>query len=376
MGGIRRSLPRGRAAMRSAPRSRVTAITVTVLVHGVALFLLSWHQRVIRMTDLDEQTSLVAVFLDESRQRPRAAAPVEVRPELKRPSLSWDPLVPDFEVEDTPKDPPEVSVDLQIATASSAESPAAAEPPQQSDLSTPLDSATVGSNVAVMRRVVPQYPPLSVHRREEGTVSVRALVDRTGRVSDVLLEHTSGFDRLDESALHAVRQWVFAPRPASPRPEGTWGRLELRFTLFSLNFSKLEVAEAQLASVEHTRLGSRESPAPGGEQALRRFIEYARKANPAREPSSLQQIQIARIKQALARWGAVRLVRFAGSVADAAWRACPVKPEYHTRDSPESVEVRWDLYEVTHARGTSFWRIAVDRQGTLWSAQVRSTSAG
>jgi len=359
--------------MRSAPRSRVVAITVTVLVHGVALFLLSWSQRVIRLTDVEERTSLVAVFLDETRQRPRAAAPVEVTPELKRPALSWDPTVPNFEVEDTPKDPPEVSVDLQITTASSADSPA--EPPAQSDLSTPLDSATVGSNVAVIRRIVPHYPALSVRRREEGTLALRVLVDGTGRVSDVRVEQTSGFSRLDESATHAVRQWVFAPPPVSRRPEGTWGRLELRFTLFSLNFSKLDEAQLELAAVEHTRLGGKESPAPGGEQALRRFISDLRVANPEREPSPTQQYQMARIKQALARWGAVRLVRFTGSVADAVWRACPIKPEYRSHDAPSAVEVRWDLYEVTHAKGTSFWRIAVDRQGTLWSAQVRSAAS-
>jgi TonB family protein len=214
-----------------------------------------------------------------------------------------------------------------------------------------------------------------VRRKEEGTVALRALVDARGHVSEVRIEQTSGFSRLDESAMHAVRQWVFAPTARSSPSPGTWGRLELRFTLFSLNFSKLDEAAAQLASVEHTRLGNRESPAPGGEQALRQFIEYVRAANPAREPSPIQQLQMAGIKRALARWGAVRVVRFTGSVADAAWRACPIKAEYRAHDSPASVEVRWDLYEVTHVKGTSFWRIAIDRQGMLWSAQVRSTSA-
>lgn len=362
--------------MRRAPRSRIAAITIAVLVHGVALYLLNWSQSVIRTTELDEeQVSMVAVFLDESRQRPRAAAPVEVRPELKRPALSWDPTVPNFDVEDTPKDPPEVSVDLQIATASTAPTSPASEPAAQSELSTPLDSAIVGSNIAVMRRVVPHYPALSVRHKEEGTVSLRLRVDERGRVSEVRIAQTSGFWRLDESALHAVRQWVFAPAALSSRTPGTWGRVELRFTLFSLNFTKLDEAEAQLASVEHTRLGNRESPAPGGEQALRRFIDEMREANPAREVSPVQARQIAHIKEALAHWGAVRLVRFTGSVADAVWRACPIKSEYRERDAPPSVEVRWDLYEVTHVKGTSFWRIAVDRQGMLWSAQVRSTSA-
>jgi len=361
--------------MRSAPRPRVAAITITVLVHGVALFLLTWSQSVIRLTTLDERESLVAVFLDESRRRPVAAAPVEVKPELRRPALSWDPTVPDFETEADPKDPPEVKVNLQIATASSAPSPDAVPTPTGSALSTPLDSATVGSNIAVIQRVVPHYPHASVLHKEEGTVALRALVDGGGRVSDVQVERTSGFSRLDDAAMHAVRQWVFAPAALRPGSSGTWGRLELRFTLFSIGFSKLDESGVQLASVEHTRVGNRENPTPGGEQALRRFIDYVHKANPAREPSPGQQRQMTRIKQALAAWGAVRLVRFTGSVADAAWRTCPIKSEYLGRGVPTSVEVRWDLYEVTHARGTSFWRIAVDRQGTLWSAQVRSTSA-
>jgi protein TonB len=365
----------GVTLMNSAPRSRVVAITITVLVHGVALYLFAWSQRFIRTTQFEDPVSMVALFLDETRQRPRAAAPVEVRPELKRPALSWAPSVPQFEIEDAPKDPPEVSVDLQIATAPTALSSPAADSPAHSDLSTPIDSATVGSNMAVVQRVVPHYPPLSVRRREEGSVSLRVLVDDRGRVSDVRVEETSGYSRLDESAMHAIRQWVFAPSGLSSRTAGTWGRLELRFSLFSLNFSKLDEAAAQLASVEHTRLGNRESPAPGGEQALRRFIAEVRAANPAREPSPIQQVQMARIKQALARWGAVRLIRFTGSVADAAWRACPVKSEYRAPDSPATVEVRWDLYEVTHAKGTSLWRIAIDRQGMLWSAQVRSRSS-
>ncbi len=361
--------------MQSAPRSRVVAITLTVLVHGVALYLFAWSQRFIRTTEYEDHVSMVAVFLDETRQRPRAAAPVEVRPELKRPALSWAPSVPQFEVEDTPKDPPEISVDLQIATAPIALSSPAADSPLHSDLSTPIDSATVGSNMAVVQRVVPHYPAISVRRKEEGSVSLHVLVNGRGRVSDVRVEQSSGHARLDESAMHAVRQWVFAPAELSSRTPGTWGRIELRFSLFSINFSKLDEAAAQLAAVEHTRLGNRESPAPGGEQALRRFIEDARVANPSREPSPVQQLQMTRIKQALARWGAVRLVRFSGSVADAAWRPCPIKSEYRAPDSPETVEVRWDLYEVTHTKGTSFWRIAVDRQGMLWSAQVRSTSA-
>ena len=78
---------------------------------------------------------------------------------------------------------------------------------------------------------------------------------------------------------------------------------------------------------------------------------------------------------ALKAWGEVQNVRFAGSVAGNRWRSYEVKPQFLRGSARETVELRWDLYQVWHERGTSEWRIALDRNGRVWCANVGSAPA-
>jgi protein TonB len=61
----------------------------------------------------------------------------------------------------------------------------------------------------VTRRIKPDYPRASRLRQEEGTVVIIAQVSG-GRVTDVKIESSSGHERLDHSALKAVKKWQFS----------------------------------------------------------------------------------------------------------------------------------------------------------------------
>ncbi len=63
----------------------------------------------------------------------------------------------------------------------------------------------------------PEYPRLSVRLGEEGTVVVRIDVGADGSVVDVAVLESSGFSRLDEAAVSALRRWVFKPALAAGR---------------------------------------------------------------------------------------------------------------------------------------------------------------
>ncbi len=65
------------------------------------------------------------------------------------------------------------------------------------------------STLTVTHKVIPEYPSFSRKRREEGTVTVIASVEN-GSVTSAEVEKTSGFERLDASALRAVKGWRFA----------------------------------------------------------------------------------------------------------------------------------------------------------------------
>ncbi len=96
-------------------------------------------------------------------------------------------------------------------TGASADSGKAAGPVKQSiePSAMPLSPAQVDPNY--LHRPNPVYPALSKRLREEGTVLLRVNLDAQGIVLDITVEKSSRFQRLDQAALEAVRQWRFIP---------------------------------------------------------------------------------------------------------------------------------------------------------------------
>ena len=62
--------------------------------------------------------------------------------------------------------------------------------------------------LTITKKVMPDYPAFSRKRHEEGTVKILITIE-SGSVSEARIESSSGSERLDSSALRAVRQWRF-----------------------------------------------------------------------------------------------------------------------------------------------------------------------
>lgn len=71
----------------------------------------------------------------------------------------------------------------------------------------------------------PQYPPSSRRHDESGAVVLRFLIDTDGSVLDSKVETSSGFERLDEAALHGLALCHFKPGSVDGRPERSWARM-------------------------------------------------------------------------------------------------------------------------------------------------------
>jgi protein TonB len=61
------------------------------------------------------------------------------------------------------------------------------------------------------RRPAPVYPRASERRGEQGRVIIRVLISPQGSVLDASVRKSSGYERLDESALKAARSARFKP---------------------------------------------------------------------------------------------------------------------------------------------------------------------
>ena len=69
-----------------------------------------------------------------------------------------------------------------------------------------------------LRRPSVQYPPASQNDGDEGTVTLRFIVQRDGSVSDIRIARSSGYQRLDAAAVRSLRQAKFQPATCHGKP--------------------------------------------------------------------------------------------------------------------------------------------------------------
>jgi protein TonB len=77
----------------------------------------------------------------------------------------------------------------------------------------------------------PKYPRLARKRGYEGTVILEVLVDEKGRVADLRVYDSSGYEILDQSARTSVEKWLFEPGTKDGRVTQMWVRVPIRFKL-------------------------------------------------------------------------------------------------------------------------------------------------
>jgi protein TonB len=65
--------------------------------------------------------------------------------------------------------------------------------------------------VVCPERTPPSYPSLSRRLGEEGKAVLRVELDETGQIDRASIETSSGYARLDQAALFAVRRWRCNP---------------------------------------------------------------------------------------------------------------------------------------------------------------------
>lgn len=93
----------------------------------------------------------------------------------------------------------------------------------------PVASASKAVNKA------PLYPMLSRRLKEQGTVYLQVLVLKNGKVGQLTLKQSSGFSRLDQSALNAVRHWTYQPALKLGQPVDYWFVQPVIFNLNSIH---------------------------------------------------------------------------------------------------------------------------------------------
>jgi protein TonB len=78
---------------------------------------------------------------------------------------------------------------------------------------------------------LPEYPIIARKRGYQGTVILEVLIDRNGKVVDLLMAKTSGYPILDKAALTSMKNWSFEPGMVGKERTAMWVRIPIKFEL-------------------------------------------------------------------------------------------------------------------------------------------------
>jgi len=75
----------------------------------------------------------------------------------------------------------------------------------------------------------PPYPALSLRLNEQGKVIVRVLIGKDGRALKGDIVKSSGFERLDRTALKAIMDWHYVPGTVDGQAQDMWFDVPINF---------------------------------------------------------------------------------------------------------------------------------------------------
>ena len=87
------------------------------------------------------------------------------------------------------------------------------------------------SAVQYLRPPAPVYPRASRRQGETGRATVRVLIDEQGRPAELRVQSSSGYARLDEAALEALRDARFRPYAENGVAQRVWALVPIHFDL-------------------------------------------------------------------------------------------------------------------------------------------------
>jgi protein TonB len=149
---------------------------------------------------------------------PKPVPPAHTKPKVQpKPTPSPKPTPTPLPQAAAPSPTPiESPAPTPPAPAAPATPPAEAAPAigrQTMEISAPKNVAHLDCNIAR-----PDYPTLSKRRGETGTAYVKFVVGLTGKLENIELKKSSGFSRLDDAALAAVRASACKPYLENGQP--------------------------------------------------------------------------------------------------------------------------------------------------------------
>lgn len=134
-----------------------------------------------------------------------------------------------------PKPKPVLKVDVPVAVTANTVAqptpvpektpPVKVEPPPEPVVQAPRVEAKSRDNSP------PEYPSAARRMGQQGTVMLEVFILANGTVGEVRLKTSSGYSRLDEAAIDAVKRWRYTPAMRGNTPIDYWYTQPVKFVL-------------------------------------------------------------------------------------------------------------------------------------------------
>lgn len=152
---------------------------------------------------------------------PRPAAPQEMQVPVAPPTQPTPPAP--AEVTPAPPAPP--------ATLAAPTGSVTAAPSGQTGRTPTQPKVLPSSAVRYLLEPMLSYPRISRELGEEGVVRLKVLVDEQGRPQDIEVARSSGYPRLDQQAVQAMKKARFQPHLEDGQARKVWVVAPLTFNL-------------------------------------------------------------------------------------------------------------------------------------------------
>lgn len=95
----------------------------------------------------------------------------------------------------------------------------------------PLRIEQPSSDADYLNNPRPAYPALSRRLGEQGKVVIRVFIGADGSATRAEIRSSSGYERLDQTALQTVQRWRYVPGKRNGVPEAMWFNVPINFVL-------------------------------------------------------------------------------------------------------------------------------------------------
>nr|AAP49337.1 Uvs044 [uncultured bacterium] len=132
-----------------------------------------------------------------------------------------------------PKPPPKAPPSERAVKAPEPEPPPPVEKPAEPKPAEPTPAPVLPprAEAGQLSNPAPVYPSLSRRLREEGIVVLEILIKADGTVGEIKIKTSSGFKRLDDTAVKAVKRWRYQPATQGDKKIDFWYEQPVEFNL-------------------------------------------------------------------------------------------------------------------------------------------------